>query len=196
MSGRFNNRPELSDRHFTLRPLREDNREALAAAAADPGIWAGHPVKDRFKRDVFDPYFDFLLSAGGALAIREAETDRVVGCSRFYSSSDILGCVAIGFTFLTRDHWGGDANRRVKRMMLNHAFSDFDAVWFHIAPDNLRSRKATEKLGAALVDIGSFRLTNETAEWARYRLTREVWEARETWAARSGARAPKDGGRR
>ena len=179
----FNDQPTLADDVFVLTPMREADRTALAAAAADPLIWAGHPAKDRHERAVFDPYFDSLLSGGGTLVIREAETGMVAGCSRFYASPDIPDEIAIGFTFLTRAHWGGDGNRRIKRLMLGHAFDDYENVWFHIAPDNIRSRKATAKLGAVFVDEGQFDLGNRSAAWARYRLSRSDWLATEVETA-------------
>jgi hypothetical protein len=41
-----------------LRPLRADDYRALSAAAADPRIWEQHPVKDRFREEVFRTFFD------------------------------------------------------------------------------------------------------------------------------------------
>ena len=169
----FDDQPHLTDGVFSLRPLAASDRDPLHAAASDPLIWAGHPAKTRGERAEFDPYFDFLLESGGALIIETAEG--VAGCSRFYESPDIAGDIGIGYTFLTRAHWGGDANLRIKRLMLDHAFGWFDAVWFHIAPDNIRSRKATAKIGAAFVDEGLFNLSDKDAEWARYRLTKQAW---------------------
>lgn len=182
----FDFSPTLAGGGFRLSPLGAEDFDGLYAAAADPGVWAGHPAADRYRRPVFRKYFDYLLDAGGTLAIRTDPGERIVGCSRFYTSPDIGEEIAVGFTFLTRDLWGGDANMSVKRLMFGHAFESFDAVWLHIAPDNVRSRRATEKLGAGLIDIGAFRLTDEIAEWARYRISRDRWMA-------GPARAPDDG---
>ena len=52
-----------------LRPLRQDDLEDLFAAAGHPEVWAGHPAKDRYKRDVFEKYFAFLLGTGSTLAV-------------------------------------------------------------------------------------------------------------------------------
>jgi RimJ/RimL family protein N-acetyltransferase len=60
--------------------------------------------------------------------------------------------VAVGYTFICRDHWGGRWNRALKTLMLDHAFQFVDRVIFHVGVDNLRSRRAMEKLGA--VHIG------------------------------------------
>lgn len=140
--------PKLADDFLALSPLAAGDYEGLFRAASDPGIWEQHPQVDRYKEHVFRPYFEFLLESGGTLMAREAGSGDVMGCSRFYESDDAPGDICVGFTFLTRAHWGGDANWRMKALMLNHAFQEFDAVWFHIGAENIRSQKATMKLGA------------------------------------------------
>ncbi len=173
----FDAQPSLSGDGLTLSPLRPEDREALFAAASDPAIWAQHPARDRHARVAFDPYFDFLLSAGGTLALRAHGPDGVIGCSRFYGAPDIAPSIAIGFTFLKREHWGGRTNAAMKRLMLTHAYGSTDTVWLHIAPGNLRSQTATDRLGAvhaydARLDLGQG--ARETQVW---RLTRAAWEA-------------------
>ncbi len=54
----------------------------------------------------------------------------------------------IGFTFLITRPWGGHTNTELKALMLEHAFNTASSVWFHIGSNNLRSRRAVEKLGA------------------------------------------------
>lgn len=169
---------ELAGGGFLIRPLASSDRAALAEAAADPLIWAGHPAKDRWKPAVFDRYFDFLLSAGGAVRIEGAD-GTVAGCSRFYRAADHPERPCIGFTFLTRAHWGGAANRAVKRLMLEHIFAGGDEAGFHIDPTNIRSQKATAKLGARLEGEVRLDLGTGEAPWLSYRLTEADWRASE-----------------
>jgi len=61
--------------------------------------------------------------------------------------------LAIGLTFLARSHWGGRVNSEMKSLMLDHAFTWAQRVWFHAGIDNIRSRKALEKIGAQLSHI-------------------------------------------
>lgn len=173
----FDDQPELTGDVFYLRPLAAADRNALFAAASDPAIWAGHPARDRARRDVFDPYFDFLLRAGGALLVLDRKTGAVAGCSRFYAAEDAPEQIAIGFTFLTRAYWGGAANRELKRLMLTHAFATFREVWFHIDPTNIRSQRATEKIGAVHVGDADLDLAAGRTPWRRYRLTEAAWAA-------------------
>lgn len=164
----------LSGHGLLLRPLAEADRAALTAAAADPLIWAGHPAKTRHLPEVFARYFD-MLASGGALTVAESATGRIIGCSRYYTAPDCAPDISIGFTFLIRDHWGGATNLRLKALMLAHAFASHSRVWLHIAPDNLRSQTAAERIGArqhhkARLDLGS-----GPAPYLCYRITREDW---------------------
>ena len=143
--------PVLAAGVLRLRPLQAEDLPALTAAAADPEIWAQHPASDRGDPAIFAPYARWLLAAGGTLLIEERETARVIGCSRFYQTPDIAPDWAIGFTFLVRDHWGGATNAAVKAAMLDHLFAHVPRVWFHIAPGNHRSLRATAKIGARRV---------------------------------------------
>ncbi|MES0861349.1 GNAT family N-acetyltransferase [Ruegeria sp. SCPT10] len=166
--------PQLRGYGFVIDPMTEADFEPLYAAASDPVIWAGHPARTRHKRDVFGPYFEFLLEKEGAVTIRDIG-GRVVGCSKYYEPPEVPGGIAIGYSFLTVDHWGGASNRAVKALMLDFAFQDWDQVWFHIDPSNIRSQKATAKLGARHVDSQSLDLGNGPTMWMRLVLLKDVW---------------------
>jgi RimJ/RimL family protein N-acetyltransferase len=142
--------PVLHGPRLKLRPLRAADFDALYSVASDPLIWTLHPCSDRWKKDVFEEFFSKALDSRGALAIERKDTGRLIGTSRYYDS-DGRKSVAIGFTFLTREHWGGDWNRELKFMMLDHAFIYVASVVFHVGEGNLRSRRAMEKIGAKLI---------------------------------------------
>ena len=59
--------------------------------------------------------------------------------------------ITVGYTFLVRRLWGGAANAELKRLMLDHAFGFAREVRFEVGRDNLRSRRAMEKIGAELL---------------------------------------------
>lgn len=138
--------PVLHGPRLKLRPLKTADFDPLYAAASDPLIWALHPASDRWKRDVFEEFFSKALESRGALVIERKDSGKIIGTSRYYDS-DGKKSVAIGFTFLTREHWGGDWNRELKFLMLDHAFIYVSRVIFHVGEGNLRSRKAMEKIG-------------------------------------------------
>jgi RimJ/RimL family protein N-acetyltransferase len=140
----------LRNQYVILTPLAEDDFEALYAVASDPLIWEQHPNPDRYKRDVFGKYFQGAMESGGAFLIKNAETEEVIGCTRFYDHMPELREVKIGYTFFGRSSWGKGYNRATKDLMIRHALAAVDTVIFHVGVNNLRSRRAMEKLGAKL----------------------------------------------
>jgi RimJ/RimL family protein N-acetyltransferase len=143
--------PVLMGDRLSLRPLRADDWDALFAAAGDPLIWELHPQHDRWREEVFRGFFADALACGGAVVVVDRQTGAIVGSSRWdrYDPAD-GGSVEIGWTFLARSHWGGAYNRELKRLMLEHALRFVDRVRFRVGEDNLRSRRAMEKIGARL----------------------------------------------
>jgi RimJ/RimL family protein N-acetyltransferase len=79
----FDLQPVLHGELIDLRPLRPDDFEDLMAAASDPLIWQHHPESDRYKRDVFQKFFDGAIKSGGALAVIDRESGRIIGSSRY-----------------------------------------------------------------------------------------------------------------
>lgn len=171
----FDDQPTLLGDSLQLRPLRSEDFDALYGAANSPETWAGHPAKDRYRREVFEPYFQFLVNAGGCLLILDRATGRAIGCSRYYPVPDQPEDIGIGFTFINHRYWGGATNRELKTLMLGHAFQRFERVWFHIAPSNIRSQKGTAKLGARLAYEAELDLSGTPAQWLCFELSREQW---------------------
>ncbi len=147
--------PTLKGRLLELRPLRASDFKDLYAVASDPLLWEQHPVKDRWKEDVFQGFFQESLDSGGALIALDSKNGKVIGTSRFYGYDPEEGEIEIGWTFLARSHWGGTYNREMKELMLRHAFTFVDRVIFLVGPQNLRSQRAVEKIGG--IRIGSRR---------------------------------------
>src|SRR5471032_2797862 len=58
----FDCQPNLCGSTLRLKPLAQSDLEGMCQAAADPDIWAGHPASDRYKREVFEAYFNSLLA--------------------------------------------------------------------------------------------------------------------------------------
>jgi RimJ/RimL family protein N-acetyltransferase len=146
----FQLQPTLAGERLELRPLRPEDFEALYAIASDPLIWEVHPEPTRYKRAVFEGFFAGALKSKGALAVFDRRAERMIGSSRYYDLDSQKREIAIGYTFLSREYWGGSFNRELKTLMLKHAFRFVDAVVFHVGENNIRSRKAMEKIGGAL----------------------------------------------
>jgi RimJ/RimL family protein N-acetyltransferase len=169
-SAHFDPQPTLKGEALTLRPLAPEDFDALYAVAVDPLIWEQHPEPTRHERPAFEKFFAGALASGGALVAIANDSGVIIGSSRYYDWDPGRREVAIGYTFLDRSHWGGAANREMKRLMLDHAFRWADTVWFHVGTRNLRSRRALEKIGARL-SHESRRATNGIElDYAYYRL--------------------------
>ena len=143
--------PTLEDEHLLLRPLKADDWQALFAVASDPLIWEQHPAHDRWQEPVFRTFFDDALDHGGALAVIDKATDRIIGSSRYQGLEQAGGgSIEIGWTFLARSHWGGPTNLAMKRLMVAHALGNVGECRFAVGAENWRSRKAMEKIGGRL----------------------------------------------
>jgi len=149
----FDLQPVLKGEILELRPLRPEDYHDLYAVASDPLIWEQHPVKDRYKEEVFKGFFCEALESGGALIAIDSKDGRIIGSSRFHGYDKEKREIEIGWTFLARSHWGGIYNREMKQLMLRHAFKYVTSVIFLVGPKNLRSQRAMEKIGG--VQIGS-----------------------------------------
>lgn len=146
----MNRQPVLEGERLLLRPLREDDWQALFAVASDPEVWAIHPQHDRWQEPVFRRFFSDALERGGALAVIDRVSGALIGSSQYKQPAD--GAIEIGWTFLARSHWGGSYNRELKRLMLEHAFRFVDRAEFRVGEGNLRSRRAMEKIGGRLTE--------------------------------------------
>ncbi len=140
--------PTLRGSLVHLRPLADEDFAALFAVASDPLIWEQHPESTRYQEDVFQGFFRGALESRGALVAMDATTGSVIGCSRFVGHDAQTREVEIGWTFLARSHWGGRYNGEMKQLMLDHAFQSVDSVIFVIGPDNVRSQRAVQQIGA------------------------------------------------
>jgi RimJ/RimL family protein N-acetyltransferase len=152
-----------------LRPLQPDDFDALFAVARDPLIWEQHPARDRYQEDVFRTFFREALESGGAFVAIDVANGRIIGSTRFYGYDADRSEIEIGWTFLARSYWGGRYNREMKQLMLRHAFDFVNRVIFLVGPQNLRSRRAVEKIGG----VESGRVERNGRESLVYEITRE-----------------------
>lgn len=141
----------LEDDTVLLVPLTEENFDPLFKVAADPLIWEQHPSNDRYKKEVFQLYFDGAVSSKTAFLIVDKASGQVIGSTRYYDYRPDEASIAIGYTFLSRKSWGGFYNISSKKLLLDYAFQFVDKVYFHIGAANIRSQLATVKIGATKV---------------------------------------------
>jgi RimJ/RimL family protein N-acetyltransferase len=142
-----NLQPTLVGETILIRPIRVEDWPEMFRAASDPLIWEVHPVRERYREPVFREYFDGAMASKSAFAFVDRATGEIAGSSRYFEHDPVRREIEIGWTFLTRKYWGGDANREVKSLMLGHAFTFVDTVVFWVGQENWRSQRAMEKIG-------------------------------------------------
>jgi RimJ/RimL family protein N-acetyltransferase len=147
----FDLQPQLENELVKLILLKQEDFDILYQVASDPLIWEQHPDRFRYKKEVFEKYFEGAIKSGGAFLIVEKNSDEVIGSSRYYDFDKEKKSIAIGYAFLAKKYWGTTYNRAMKNLMFDHAFKFVEKVIFHIGAKNIRSQKAIEKLGAMKV---------------------------------------------
>ncbi|GAA6769165.1 hypothetical protein AAFH68_51300 [Flavobacterium sp. CGRL1] len=148
----FNLQPILENDLCVLYPLEEKDFDALYEAASDPKIWEQHPNKDRWKKEVFEKFFEGAIKSQGAFKIIDKQTEKVIGSTRFYDYSETDDSIFIGYTFYAVSCWGKGFNQSVKNTMLDYVFDYVSKVKFHIGSENIRSQIAISRLNAEKID--------------------------------------------
>ena len=144
----FNTQPILENDKVILYPLEEKDFEALYTAASDPEIWRQHPNQDRWKREVFQVFFDGAMQSKGAFKIVDKATGNIIGSTRIYNYNEQDNSLFIGYTFYATSCWGKGINQSVKAIMLDYVFQFVSKVYFHIGANNIRSQIAIGRIGA------------------------------------------------
>jgi len=166
---------------LSLEPLAEAHREGLRAACAqDSEIWEVYPFC--YIGDYFDPQFDSLLAGGpGRLVYAVLLEGRIVGMTAWIAFGDPGWSVEIGNSFILPSLRSTGFNRRLKRLMIDHAFAcGIERVVFKVDVINTRSRAAVRKLGAQEEGI----MRRERKTWTGrvrdtviYGLLKDDWQA-------------------
>ena len=140
--------PTLTGPTVIVRPIAASDWADLFKAGSDPEIWKGHPAPDRYTEPEFRKFFDGAVNSKMGFVFVDRTTGSLIGSSRYHGYEPAFSEIEIGWTFLARSHWGGRYNSEMKDLMVRHAFQFVTTVVFSAGVDNLRSRRAIEKLGA------------------------------------------------
>ncbi|MFT5219104.1 MAG: RimJ/RimL family protein N-acetyltransferase [Planctomycetota bacterium] len=177
MSLEFTFQPFLSDEKLAIRPITVDDLEPMYAIMSDKNIWAGHPASDRYQRPVFEQWFKNAIASKATIVVSDRATGALIGSSRYYTVATVPDDISIGFTFLTCAYWGGETNCQLKRLMFDYAFQFFDTIWLHASPDNIRSQKACEKIGAQFTHDEVSPISGKDELWFCYKVSKEQWQS-------------------
>ncbi|MGE5106652.1 MAG: GNAT family N-acetyltransferase [Sphingobacteriales bacterium] len=177
----FNLQPEtLENDLIKLEILKENDFERLYRVASDPVIWEQHPEKERYKREVFQLFFDASLKSRGAFLVFDRKTNELIGSTRYHDYDPVNSRISIGYTFLTPKYWGGQYNKAMKELLLDHAFQKVEAVLFQIGSTNIPPQKSILKIGAAKVNEKDFDLNGMKMVVYEYEIKKQDWENNKT----------------
>lgn len=147
----FSIQQTLENEKVKLVALTEADFEELYQVASDPDVWAQHPNKDRWRKEVFQSFFEGAISSGGAFKIIDKASGEIAGSTRFYDYNEADNSILIGYTFYGTRYWGSGLNPAVKKLMMDYAFQFVDKICFHVGAGNVRSQIAVGRLGAQKV---------------------------------------------
>ncbi len=168
--------PYLKNGQVTAEPLQQSHFESLYKAASDPLVWEQHPNKNRWQLKAFENYFTGAIESGGAFLVRDAQTNEVIGSSRYSDYIAETNTVSIGYTFFIRSHWGKGCNHALKQLMLDHIFQFVDTVRFYIGATNKRSQISIERFGATKIGEEEIAYYGEPEKLNFvYAITKEQW---------------------
>jgi len=173
----MNLQPTLEDNLIVLRPLIDDDFEELYEVAKDPLIWKQHPCHDRYIKEVYSDFFIDSIKSKGAFVVVEKSSKNIIGSTRFKKINNVENAIEIGWSFLSRDKWGGKFNKSMKKLMINYAFESLDNIIFYIGKKNIRSQKAVQKIGGKKIVESNLKhlIKRSETDWT-YRITKENWK--------------------
>lgn len=175
---KINWQPEnLENELVKIVPLLESDYNKLYDVASDPLIWEQHPAKDRYKKEIFQLFFDGAVLGKTAFLIVEKKTGNIIGSTRYYDYKPDNSSIAIGYTFLAKDYWGGSFNKLTKKLLLEYAFKFVNKVYFHIGTTNIRSQMAIKKIGAEKIGEINFENNGQQLPHYEYIIQKENWVA-------------------
>jgi RimJ/RimL family protein N-acetyltransferase len=170
----------LVDHDLRLEPLVERHRADLGAACAkDRDIWPIYAIS--YDPEHFVASFAMLLESPARQAFAILQSGRLVGMSAYMGEDPERGVVEIGNTYFVPAVRGSGLNRRVKRLMLDHAFAQgYRRVEFRIDSRNARSQAAVAKLGATregVIRAERITWTGHVRDTVLFSILAEEWPA-------------------
>ena len=149
----------LKSNKITLLPLEKEHLDDLFVASSNKEIWALTSV-DYSVKDVFYPNFNKALTdrdngIAYPFIIVHNESDTIIGTTRLLEIHPNDRKIEIGVTWIGKEFWGTTINLECKLLLLEYCFETLKAnrVQFRAKDNNLRSRRAIEKIGGILEGV-------------------------------------------
>ena len=137
-----------------LEPLRQTHSEALKDAIADGRLWdlwfVSTPPPDQMDTYVADALKGQRDGYMLPWAVRELDTNTIIGSTRYHDIVAHIDRVEIGYTWYAQSRQRTHVNTTCKLALLEHAFDTLGCKVVGLRTDgfNFRSQRAIEALGA------------------------------------------------
>jgi len=137
-----------------LEPLAPEHQDGLATAAADGRLWelwfTSVPGPDETRRYIADALEGQRAGHMLPWAVRELETNAIVGSTRYHDIAAQIDRIEIGYTWYAARWQRSRVNTACKLLLLEHGFESLRCriVGFRTDNFNFASQRAIEGLGA------------------------------------------------
>ena len=149
----------LKGNEIELLPLEKEHLDSLFLAASNKEIWELTSV-DYSVKEIFYPNFNNALSErdNGCVypfIIFHKYSKKIIGTTRLLEICPNDKKLEIGVTWIMKEFWGTTVNLECKLLLLTYCFETLKAnrVQLRAKDNNLRSRRAIEKIGGVLEGI-------------------------------------------
>ncbi len=149
----------LSGHIVELIPLEEKHFDELYIAASDAELWKYIPSDCSVKEKYLSAYNLAIAEREKGnhypFVIYHKETKKLIGSTRLFDMVEADRKLEIGWTWIVKEHWGTKVNLECKLLLLTFCFEKLKAIRVQLKTDqnNIRSRKAIEKIGAIFEGI-------------------------------------------
>jgi RimJ/RimL family protein N-acetyltransferase len=149
----------LKGDEIELLPLEKEHLEDLFLAASNKEIWELTSV-DYSVEEIFYPNLNNAMNGREKgtvypFIIVHKHSNKIIGTTRFLEIYPNDKKIEIGVTWIMKEYWGTSVNLECKLLLLNYCFETLktNRVQFRAKDNNVRSRKAIEKIGGLFEGI-------------------------------------------
>jgi RimJ/RimL family protein N-acetyltransferase len=149
----------LKGNEVELLPLEAVHLDSLFLAASNKEIWELTSV-DYSVEEIFYPNFNKALNERDngnvyPFVIIHRSSNTIIGTTRLLEICPDDKKLEIGVTWIMKEFWGTTVNLECKLLLLNYCFETLEAnrVQFRAKDNNLRSRRAIEKIGGVFEGV-------------------------------------------
>jgi RimJ/RimL family protein N-acetyltransferase len=146
----------LEGHGIRLEPLSASHAEGIAAAASDGKLWelwfTAVPEADKAQKYIADALAGHAAGTMLPWAVRELDSNTIIGSTRYHDCVLPIDRVEIGYTFYGKRWQKTHVNTACKLLLLGHAFETMGCAVVGLRTDNFNfaSQKAIAALGAKL----------------------------------------------